>query len=134
MKISVIIGMLALSTSVLLATPRYTDIYSAVGQAKMYNKVVFFVVLSETCPHCQKYWQTLNDPEVEALLNSEVVFAVTNVDKGDKVPRDLPFTGQVPTTYLMKANGALINQPINGAIPKANLKDLLLKLGKVQRW
>lgn len=134
MKILSIASALVLGATILMAQPKFTDVYSAAKIAKQTNKIVYFVVISETCPHCQQYWQTLNDPEITELLNSEVVFAVSVLDQGGKVPKDLPFAGQVPITYLMKGNGTLINQPVTGAIPKGNLKDLLLKLGKVQRW
>jgi len=134
MRIRIMASLLMLGISVSHAAPRSMDVYAAARTAKQTNKIVYFVVLSESCSHCQRYWQSLNDPEVTSLLNSEVVFAVADIGNGGVVPKDLPFNGQIPVTYLMKGNGTLINQPITGAIPKDNIKDLLFKAGKVQRW
>lgn len=134
MKMIKALVVLALCSSALLSAPRYTDVYSAAKMARETGKVVYFVVMSEDCPHCQKYWQTLNDPEIENLLNNEVVLAVTNLNSNDKVPKDLPFNGRVPTTYLMRGDGNLINQPLVGPVPRNSVKDLLVRLGRVQRW
>ncbi|MEA3373727.1 MAG: hypothetical protein U9Q62_08575 [Campylobacterota bacterium] len=128
-----IIG-LSLSFVSLWAEPAYSDIYASADKAVFSRKPIVFVVMSSTCSHCYSYWnRTLSDPDIETLLDNNFELAVSVVDQGGKIPSNLPFKGQLPTTYILSADAKLLSNPIEGDIDKTKLYSLLYSLNEARR-
>lgn len=104
------------------------NIYDAAANARISGKPIFFVFMSEHCPHCRQYMQTLASPEVSAVLANDFEFALSVYERGGVVPSDLPRPSGTPTTYIMNSDAQLMTAPKSGAIGEANLYRLLLNI------
>lgn len=105
------------------------SIYSAFKKAQETNRPVYYIVTSASCEHCYKHLKNTVIPNVD-LIRKDFILAVADLNKGDKVPSDLPFDGYTPTTYIIAPNGNLMVTPIKGNFNQDYLYDILGKVYK----
>jgi len=100
------------------------DFNSAVKEASRFNKPLFFVISSRTCPPCIRLKKTtFKDKDVVKTLNRDFVSVVAYTNE-DYIPRDL-FLGVTPTLWFLSPNGEPMFQPIKGAIDAKNFLNAL---------
>lgn len=105
------------------------NIYSAFKKAQELNRPIYYIVTSASCQHCYKHLKDTIIPNNE-LIRKDFILAVADLNKGDKVPSDLPFDGYTPTTYIIAPNGNLMVTPIKGNFNQDYLYDILGKVYK----
>lgn len=100
-------------------------IENAVHLSATNSKPIIFVVATTTCGHCINYLNSISDDfRLNNKIQKNFVFSLSLIDKGDTLPKALPFGGITPTTYIIR-NGRSIVQPLEGEIHPNDLLNLL---------
>ena len=105
------------------------SIYSAFKKAQELNRPIYYIVASDSCEHCLKHLKNTVIPNNE-IIRKDFILAVADLNKGDKVPSDLPFDGYTPTTYIIAPNGSLMVSPLKGNFSQEYLYEILDKVYK----
>ncbi len=113
----------------LMAMDEELNIYNAFKKAQEVNRPVYFIVTSSTCEHCYKHLKDTVIPNSE-LIRKDFILAMADLNKGDKIPSNLPFDGYTPTTYIIAPNGDLMVSPLKGNFGKEYLFEILDKVYK----
>ncbi|EAJ0336120.1 thioredoxin family protein [Campylobacter lari] len=104
----------------------YNDIFTAQQQALKEAKIMVFFVVSNTCKYCHKLLNdVMNNTTLMSYFDEKFVVAISDLNNGGKIPRDLLFDGTTPTTYIITPTGKVIGEPIKGAIDSNMLLGLL---------
>lgn len=92
------------------------------------DRPIVFVVATTSCGHCVNYLNGIAAHEgLTRSFNSSAIFSLSLIDKGDILPKKLPFSGTTPTTYVIK-NGRLMTAPIEGETSPENLYRLTTQI------
>ncbi len=122
-----IILLIALVFGLNLSADEDLNIYKAFKKAQEYNRPVYFIVTSSTCKYCYEHLEKTVIPNVD-LIRKDFILALADINKGDKVPKNLPFDGYTPTTYIIAPNGSLMVSPLKGNFDQKYLHQILQKL------
>jgi thiol-disulfide isomerase/thioredoxin len=127
----IIIGLLTFAEA---RQTEYSDIYTAARTSSMTGKPIVFVVTQSNCPHCIEYWhRTLNEPTIQGILENHFEFAVSTIDKGGKIPSDLPAPRKTPTTYVVGSSGKILMEPIEGNLDAQGLYNVLYRVNEIAK-
>lgn len=112
----------------------FSSIYDAIPVAQQQGKLTIFFIVSNTCPHCHELMSDINsNKKLTDFLNENFVIAIADLNKGGKVPSDLPFNGSTPTTLILTPSGQVVGNPIEGKIPSDILLEYLDKIETLKK-
>lgn len=137
MKLKMLLASILISYSTLFAKPAQVNmanenmfsINKAFEKSQAQGKPIFYIVASANCGHCVDYLNNTVRTNFE-VLNRDFVFAISDLTKGDSIPKGLPFDGTTPTTYILNPNGELMLSPLKGNFSSDYLHEILNKLYK----
>jgi len=112
----------------------YDSIYKAIPEAQENGKLAIFIVIATSCPHCKELMLDIGQNQsLTQFMQENYIIAVTDVEKGGKVPSDLPFTGTTPTIFILTPAGQVVGSPIEGKIPSKMLLEYLEKINQLKK-
>jgi len=112
----------------------YDSIYDAQKQALREAKLMIFFVVSNTCPYCHKLLTDVqNNQELMVYLKQNFIVAISDLNTGGLIPKDLVFKGVTPTTYILTPTGKVIGMPIEGAVDSNMLFGLVKGLEEYKK-
>ncbi len=107
----------------------FDSIYEAQKTALKEAKLMVFVVAANSCQFCHRYLNDfLSNQSLMKYIEDKFVFTIIDVENGGKIPRDLLFNGNTPTTYILTPTGKPIGMPIEGPLESGALLTLLVSL------
>jgi len=105
------------------------NIFDAKQIAKEVNKPIFYIVVSAKCSHCAHFVENTIIPGFNKI-QSNFVFAMTDITKENNIPKNIQFTGFTPTTYILTPDGQMMASPIKGDFNLQILDVIIEKLNR----
>lgn len=112
----------------------FNSIYKAIPEAQSTGKLAVFFVIATSCPHCQELMSDVGQNKaLMKFMEENYIITVTDLEKGGKVPSDLPFNGDTPTIFVLTPAGQVVGNPISGKIPSPTLLEYLEKIDQLKK-
>lgn len=131
---TLLVGAILMLQPLFLKAEVYNSIYKAIPEAQSTGKLAIFFVIATSCPHCQELMADVGQNKaLIKFMEENYIITVTDLEKGGKVPSDLPFSGDTPAIFILTPAGQVVGTPISGKIPSTTLLDYLERVDQLKK-